>query len=215
MRMSGAMSKRTFKIFQKTLIIITILCEIIFIALTLTLTITDLLMKMSIDFDVTSIYIVVFVVFIAVMTFQTVMFMFLGIRLLYVVKNQSLHSKQSTSKRTPCRKIIGLIIGMVLSAFLQILAGAVSFATTLYVPYLHIIDYFLQCFGIFIFAVFVLLLYGPLMSQENMSSGTEEPIGSNPPTMQQHLSRVTTPFTPMSPEDVELELNRKIQNLKV
>nr|CAG4711181.1 unnamed protein product [Naegleria fowleri] len=174
-KMAGAMSFKTYNILFWTVSVITAIAATIFFALVIVNGIINLLLKMRIlRVDPIPIYIVLFLIYVSVMMLETILFVSIGARLLHVVRKRSQnvsHAKtnQSTnlaqSLQRPYIKIVGLVIGMVLSAFIQILAAIVSIFTSLYVSYLHIIDYFLQCFGVLVFAIFVLLLYNPLILQ--------------------------------------------------
>ncbi|KAF0982535.1 hypothetical protein FDP41_011465 [Naegleria fowleri] len=64
---------------------------------------------------------------------------------------------------------------MTMSGWIQLVAGVVSALTSLYASHLHMIDYFLQCFGILIFAIFVLLLFSPLLVEETAKSSSNNP----------------------------------------
>ncbi|KAG2392515.1 hypothetical protein C9374_011240 [Naegleria lovaniensis] len=172
-KISGAMTAKTYTILWWFITITTLISSIIFVGLVITLGVVNLLLKtQTIRVNAFPIYLVLFLIYIAIMLLESILFIALGVRLLMVVKKRSLNVSQvntsmSRTLQQPYYKIVGLIIGMLLSAFLQILAGAVSIATSLYVGYLHIIDYFLQCFGVLVFAIFVLLLYGPLLLDQH------------------------------------------------
>ncbi|KAG2393966.1 hypothetical protein C9374_003730 [Naegleria lovaniensis] len=112
---------------------------------------------------------------------QTVMFLGIGIKLIVLVRSHSLsitqmkkinNSALKNVLQKPYAKIVGLLIGMTSSAWIQLVAGVVSALTSLFASDLHMIDYFLQCFGILIFAIFVLLLFNPLLEESNHSSAT-------------------------------------------
>ena len=148
----------------------------------------NLLLKMSILIvDPTPFYIILFLVYFTVIMTETILFVSIGARLLHVIRKQSQNvsnvktnlSTHSAPSQKPYIKIVGLVIGMVLSAFIQILAAIVSIFTTLYLGYLHFIDYFLQCFGVLVFAIFVLLLFNPLIQQMEEKNETK-PLDSSP-----------------------------------
>ncbi|KAG2392514.1 hypothetical protein C9374_011239 [Naegleria lovaniensis] len=175
-KMAGAMTAKTYKIIWWSVSVITAISATIFIALIIVNGVINLLLKMKIlRTDVTPIYVILFLIFLGVMIMETVLFIAIGARLLHVVKKRSQNVSQAKSNQSsmnlaqslqrPYIKIVGLIIGMIVSAFIQILAAVVSIFTSLYAGYLHIIDYFLQCFGVLVFAIFVLLLYNPLILQ--------------------------------------------------
>ena len=147
---------------------------IIFFALIITNGIVHLLLKMRIfKVDPTPIFIIIFVIYSTVIITESILIISIGARLLYVIRKRSQNvsnvkanpSTHEAPSQKPYIKIVGLVIGMVLSAFIQILSAVVSIFTSLYFGYLHIIDYFLQCFGVLVFAIFVLLLFNPLIQQ--------------------------------------------------
>ncbi|KAG2387883.1 hypothetical protein C9374_000733 [Naegleria lovaniensis] len=99
-----------------------------------------------------------------------VTFTVVSTRLLHVVNKTSSHVSTTKEKvpfmNRPFTKIVGLMSGMILSAFLQIVAAIIGFLTSTFASHLHMLDYFLHSLGIVIFSVFVLLLYSPLWNEK-------------------------------------------------
>ena len=145
----------------------------IFLVIVFALVIIQLLVKLKvITFDQFSLYLACFLVYLFVMLFQTAILIGTSVRVLRVIKERSLHTTQmgATSRlagvvQRPFTKIVGLLVGIVLSCFLQILAGVVSVFTSFWANDLHFLDYFLEAFSVLVIAIIVLLLYNPLLNE--------------------------------------------------
>ena len=168
-KLSGAMTNGVYKGLKWTINIVSLLCAVIMSIMVILNSAIGLISKMQVaNLNTLPIIVTIFLIFLATVIVETVLFLALGIRLLLVVRKNSLNISQAKDKisflQRPEVRISGLIIGMLVSAYIQVLAAVVSVFTTSYASYLHIFDYFLQAFGILVFAVFVLLLYNPLVS---------------------------------------------------
>ncbi|KAG2375356.1 hypothetical protein C9374_009979 [Naegleria lovaniensis] len=176
---AGAMSRKFHLILKWTLLSVNLCFCFILGILNLINAIMNLLVKMSLLSKSVSLplQIVLFVIFFLICVLNLIVFICVSSRLLYVVKKTSRQvsnakDEKSRNSQRPFTKIVTLMLGMILSAFLQILSIICSFITSTFAGYLHVLDYFLQAFGVVLFVVFVLLLYNPLWKEESMKSSS-------------------------------------------
>ena len=210
------MSNRAYKILKWCIVLATGFTFIACLAIVIANGVINLLLRMKVaKIDPTAIYIILFLIYFFFMWFELVMFLAIGFRLLWIVRKRSLNVtqlKQSSAMKVlqrPYNKIFGLIIGMVLSAFIQIIAALISIFTTLYAGNYHIIDYFLQAFGVFLFAVFVLLLYNPLLMDGDTSKS--EAINKTPMSKELNEKKELFPSsTSISDEDKTLSPSSRL-----
>ena len=169
------MSKKFYRRLRIALIAFSIIAAIILTAVIVVNATLNLLVKMSIiDKNAgVPLQIVLLIIYFFTSVCTLIVFAIVSARLVQVVNKTSkniskaVSSNQKKQKRqVPYAKIVGLMAGMILSSFLQILSAIISFLTSSFAGYLHILDYFCQAFGVLVFVVFVLLLYNPLWRRE-------------------------------------------------
>jgi len=169
----GGLSKKVYYGLVITSNILTGFFAAIFLVMVFALVIIQLLVRLKvITFDQFSLYLACFLVYLFVMLFQTCVLIGTSIRVLRIIKERSVRTTQmgATSRlagvvQRPFTKIVGLLVGIVLSCFLQILAGVVSVFTSFWENDLHFLDYFLEAFSVLVIAIIVLLLYNPLLNE--------------------------------------------------
>lgn len=184
--LAGGMKKSTFKYLKWFVNVVTIIFCIVAICLILANSIISLLQRINSNLKIDNIpfFAVLFVIVMFMVIEQTITIVLFSGRLLYIVKTRSLNVSQvkPTTKgekvqrilSKPYNKIIGLVVGLLLSSYIQILAAIVSALTSLFDSRYHIIDYFLQGFGVLIFAIIVLFLFNPLLNASNESGDVSE-----------------------------------------
>ena len=169
----GAISKAAFYGIVVTVNILTAIFAVIFLAIIVSLVIVELLVKLEIiTFDQLSLYVACFVIYLVVMCAQACVLIGSGIRVLRVIRQRSSKATQVQENTTikgvvqrPFTKIVGLIVGIVISCFLQILAGVISVFTSFWADDLHFLDYFFASLCVLSFSILVMLLYNPLLSE--------------------------------------------------
>lgn len=177
---AGAMSKKAYTIIFWFVMVVTVIAVTVQIILAILNGLINLLIKIQeIKFDVTPIYISLFIVYIAINITEIIIFLASGIRLIYVVRKNSLGASQVQHTNTlrsfmnrPYTKIVGLIIGILIFQLCAILSIIVSVFTSLLNDDLHIIDYFLHGLGVTLFSSFVLFCYAPYWTQEGKNASS-------------------------------------------
>lgn len=173
---AGSMSKKVYRRLRYSLIVFSVVASII-LGLVIVINATlNLLVKMSIIDKNAGIplQVVLLIVYFLTSVLTLIVFSIVAIRLIGIVKKTSSNissavsptQKKKQKKDVPYMKIVGLMFGMIISSFFQILSAIIGFLTSSFAGYLHILDYFCQAVGILIFVVFVLLLYNPLWRRE-------------------------------------------------
>ncbi|EFC46765.1 predicted protein [Naegleria gruberi] len=173
-RVVNAMTQKAHKFIKYFFNIISTLFAVLIFLLAFVHVGVVLASKVATNFkaNVIAILIVIFVIFAVTITIESIMFVFVGVRLILFVRKNSLGISQASSNflQRPEVKIGALIVGMLISAYFQLLASIVAIITTSFNPVLHVIDYSLQALGILLFSIFVLLVYNPLVSYNMMNN---------------------------------------------
>jgi len=198
----GAMSTKTFKIISITNNVLSGISAFTLFLVVLTIVITNLVARLATtalsSTALLAIYLICFLVYFCIIVPQSIVLACAGVRVLWVIRARS--QKTSAQQQTrPFPKIIGLIIGMSVSAFLQMAAAIISIFTSLYFSDGKLLDYFLHCFSVLIFAVFVLLLYNPLLSEVYDKDGEKKKLEMEEKKPQPHLLDHVDSGSPMTP----------------
>ena len=168
-RIAHAMSAKAYKIFKYMFNIIIAIFAISILLLVFVHVGVILASKVAPNFNVNvfPILIVIFLAFTIMISIESLMFIFVGVKLIIFVRKNSLKlgaQANANFLQRPETKIAGLIIGMLISAYFQLLAAIVGIMTTTFNSTFHFLDYSFQAGGILLFSIFVLLVYNPLVS---------------------------------------------------
>ena len=152
--------------------VMTVLFGLALLVLLLVVVFTQLLNKLSIiKLNQTYIYIVTFVIYIPIAVYQTIVMLGAAIRVLFIIKQRSLNKSQvkdqsmlAKAVQRPFNKIVALVLVVTFTSLLQIVSMAVGIIVSTLNPDAHVAEHFLQCLGVFVVAVVVLLLYNPLLN---------------------------------------------------
>ena len=185
---AGAMGRKTSTALFWIVMVITAIAMFLAIALSVSNGTVNLLLKIQeIRFDVTPIYLSLFVLYLSIIATEIVIFLASGIRLVYVIRKNSLNTSQVQHKNSlvafmnrPYTKIVGLITGILLCQLFAVLSIVSSIFTSLMNEDLHIIDYFLHGVGVTLFSSIVLFCYAPYWSQEGQAVGLQSISASSP-----------------------------------
>ncbi|KAG2387146.1 hypothetical protein C9374_001478 [Naegleria lovaniensis] len=172
---AGTISKKYYALLRWSLFSINMICSGVMAILVILNAIMNLLARMTLlnSSVVVPVQIILLVIYCVLSLMNLTVFCVISLRLLWYVRKTSRNVSAARDKESskfmtkPFTKICGLMLGMLLSSFLQIVSAIVSFFTSNYANYLHVLDYLLQALGVLVFAVFVMLLYIPLWNDQS------------------------------------------------
>ncbi|EFC46020.1 predicted protein [Naegleria gruberi] len=154
--------------------LLTLASSLITLILVIMIAVTNFLVKIhAAQFNQTVLYVLTLVVFIIEVTIQTILYIYFGVRVLRTIKKRSLKLKQESNRNAfvnsiqkPLTKTFVLLISMGISTVLQVLAAIASVLASSFSSDSNVVSYFLNSFGILLFAGCVVLMYNPLLSDE-------------------------------------------------
>ena len=168
------MSKKSYQILNVLTIVVTVLFGLAMLAILLVVVFTQLLNNLKIiAISQVYIYIACLLIYIPLALYQTVVMIGAAIRVLHLIKQQSLGTSQvkdpskfSKMMQRPFNKIVTLVLVVTFSSLLQILSFIIGVIVSVLNPQAYVVEHFTQCLGVLIVAVMVLLLYNPLLNTE-------------------------------------------------
>lgn len=174
---AGTMKKRVFKFLVYFSNISTFLFAFITISLVIAIAVTNLLVKLNLlTTDQTPLYATSLLIYLVLVSMQSILFVYYGIQVMRTIHQRSLNLKQETNRNAfinaiqkPFTKVLILTIAMCLSTFIQILSAIAAVISSSFSNDTITVSYFLNSFGILLFAVCVVLLYNPLFAQDKFN----------------------------------------------
>ena len=145
---AGTMTKKVYIFTRGSIIALNMITSGILCVLIILNAILNLLVKITLLNKTLAVplQIVLLCIFFIVNVTNLIVFIAVSARLLFIVKKTSSNVSSDTTKEKvsfmnrPFTKICGLMLGMILSAFIQIIAAIISFLTSTFAGYLHILD---------------------------------------------------------------------------
>ncbi|KAG2386767.1 hypothetical protein C9374_002511 [Naegleria lovaniensis] len=174
---AGTMKKRVFIILVYLSNISTFLFSFITLSIVIAIAATNLLVKLSVLVtDQIPLYATALLIYLILVSMQSILFVYFGIRVMRTIRQRSLNLKQETNRNAfinaiqkPFIKVLILTMSMCLSTFIQILSAIASVLSSSFSGDTITISYFLNSFGILLFAVCVVMLYNPLFAQDKFN----------------------------------------------
>ena len=167
------MSQKTYKVLLILSSVLVITFSLTSAAFILVICVTNFLVKIGyIANNQITLYVICFLIYVLMIFIQIMLFVYYGYRVMKTVRERSLNIKQEQSRgvfvqtiQKPITKVVVLVLSLIGTTFIQVLAAVSAVLTSSYFGDANVIGYFLNSFGVLLFAICIILLYNPLFSQ--------------------------------------------------